>query len=562
MRRPIVRLTIVGLLVQLLVAPNARADRLALRDGTTLDGATSVDETTQTILIQSTRGGVQFKDRISFSRALAVETPDQRLSWLSAEAEVVEASRVLWTATERGRYLEWTDRALMAGDRMRADRFLDGAMLRGVSGFPITSRRSRIALLRDGGGIDSVGKTLDAEEAGLPSARASLLWSRVALQFPSISEATRVERATTVLAIDPGNAAAIAYRDSLIPEEHRSRFSWKQWAPWWRVLGPGATLQFPPKSGTSAGAMNSVQRELARAATLWNPDVVGLIREGLVVVTCSPPGPGVERVSATTSAVVAYLEDLFRTDTPNYKLAEPAIVWAFRDRDDLWAHLSTHELQSDEIAFRETNGKKLERLAFYLPSVGLTKVLSPDDSGGLENERALSWEVAYTTIRHWQFVRCPRFRLDELAITAELPGYWAFREFEASLAMGDIDPRSGRWVRAQDSRPKDKALLKRRMAGNAIAWADVLDGTYAEFKELELAKSRSVVATERLYAWSAGARLAVEYMLYEAEPAMRRRFADHLTAYCRGDSRRLKSSAAYGLEPEELGRRVDEWASK
>lgn len=563
MRVPLVRSVVAALAVLALGAAPVRGDRVALRDGTTMDGAVTIDFPAKTLVVASAKGGVQVRDKVPFAKALAVETPERKLSWLGDGVDPIEASSVLWNATERVQYLDWADRALNAGDGPRARVLLDAAEKHGATGLAFTSRRMKAASVKPAPGGAEAVKAIDAEVAEFPKVHAALLWSRLEPGFAAMTEAQQVAGANAVLALDPAHGPATAYFKSLVPEEYRGKFTWREWAAWKRVLGKGATLRYPPPLGTPAKGMTVVEKELARAASLWKKDVVGVVRDGLVVIARPPASAGLERVSATAGAVLGFLDEFFRTEAPRHKDVEPVIVWVHRDKDDLWSHLSPLEEGWADSHLRQLNGKKRERAAFFAPDEGLMKVLSPDAPATAEKEAELRQDVAYFSTYDWLHVRCPRFRWSETAQTETAPAFWIATDFVASLCNGAADPATGAWVlpnRDGSTFKNWKVLVE---AQKTIPWADVLDGTGVGYlrmlKELE---KQGEDGSTRFLAWSVEAELAAHYLLYGAEPSLRRKFADHVTAFYLGNAEAMTTRAVYGMDAAELGRKINAWASR
>lgn len=566
MTRPTSVIGAAFVLLLLGVAP-ARADRVALRDGTTMDGTVVIDAATRTLVVGATKGGMQVKDKVPFDKALAVETPEQKLTWLAAEGDLVEASRVLWIATERERYLEWADRALKAGDGLRASRLIDAAEKRGATGYAVKSRRQKCVAARpataSAAAAAETAKAIDAEEAALPKARAALLWARLEGRWASLPDAKRVEYGEAILALDPGHAPVTAWFTSLVPEAFRARFTWKEWAAWRRVLGESGTLRSPPPVGATAKGMSAIDKELARAASIWKKDVVGVVRDGFVLIARPPVGPGLERAAATSTAVFAFLEDFFRTPTPSHKDAEPVTIWVHADHNDLWAHLSPVEERWADARLRQRDGKRRERAAFFSPDEGLTKVLSPDAPGTAEREEAMRADLAYFTTYHWLYARCPRFRWNETRESLKAPCFFIATDFVSAVCRGSVDPAHGAWRLADRKGVVFENWRKLKELRKTAFWTAVLDASGEDFEALvAAAASKDEAAALQLLAYSVQSELAACWFLYGADEGVRRKFADHVTDYFLGRADEKTVKSVYGVEPVEIGRRIDEWASR
>ena len=565
MTRPTIALGAAFAVLLLAIAP-VSADRVALRDGSTMDGTVVVDVPGKTIVVASTKGGMTVRDKVPFDKALAVEAPDQKLSWLASEGDLAEASRVLWIATERTRYLDWADRALKVGDGPRATRLLDEAEKRGAIGFPLKSRRQKAAAAKPSAAPSPAAieatKAIDVEEAALPRLHAALLWSRLEGRWAALADTKRAEYGELILSLDPGHAPVGAWFASLVPEEFRGRFTWKEWASWRRVLGASGTLRDPPRAGVKARDMSAIDKELARAAAIWKKDVVGVVRDGFVLIARPPAGPGLERAAATSTAVFAFLEDLFRTPTPTRKDPEPVSVWVHADRNDLWAHLSPIEENWADDHLRGVDGKKREHAAFFSPGEGLTKILSPDVPGSAEREAEIREDLAFCTTFHWLYARCPRFRWIETRESDKAPCCFVSSDYLVSaVCRGAVDAK-GAWTlpdHASVAFRNWKALKELR---KAAAWANVLDASQKDFRALAAAAGPNDTEVSAYDAYAVQARLAAYWFVYGADDGVRRKFADHATDYFLGRADEKTVRSVYGVDPAELGRRIDEWASK
>lgn len=570
LRHPVLACGLALAVLALAVVP-ASADRVALRNGTTLDGAVVVDAKTRTIVVTSTRGGMQVKDKVPFASALAVETPDRKLAWVASEQDLVEASDVLWVAAERVRYLEWCDAALKAGDGPRAARFLAAAEKRGATGYIVQQRRQKAAVVKppaaqSAAAAEAAAKAaqaVDAEEAALPKAQAALLWSRLEGSWAGLPEARRIALGERILALDPAHGPVKAWFVSLVPEAYRARFGWKEWGTWKRVLGASGTLRYPPPLDAPARGLTPTEKELARAASIWKKDVVGVVRDGLVLIARPPAGPGLVRAATTSAAVFAFLETLFHTPTPKYKDSELVTVWVHSDRNDLWSHLSPVEEAWADRHMRHANGKHRERSAFFSPNEGLTKIFSPDEPDSAAREAEIRQDLAYFTTYHWLYVRCPRFRWLDTGTSEKAPGCFIESNLVDAVCGGGVDPATGAWTLLTRTGTAFESFKELKRTGQALAWESVLDASGADLmKLLEGATKQGEAGLRRALAWFVQAELATHWFLHGADAGMRGAFVDQVTDYFLGRAEGRTVKAVYGLDAAELGRRIDAWATK
>ncbi len=314
--------------------------------------------------------------------------------------------------------------------------------------------------------------------------------------------------------------------------------------------------------GATAKGMSATDKELARAASIWKRDVLGVVRDGFVLIARPPAGPGLERAVATSTAVFAFLEDLFRTPTPARKDPEPVSVWVHADRNDLWAHLSPIEERWADDHLRGLDGKKREHAAFFSPGEGLTKILSPDIPGTPEREAEIREDLAFCTTSHWLYARCPRFRWTETHESEKAPCCFVQADYLVSaVCRGAVDAKGG-WALPDHAGVVFRNWKALKEMRKAAAWANVLDVSQKDLRALAAAAGENDTEVSEFDAYATQARLAALWFAYGADEGVRRRYADHLTDYELGRADLKTVRSVYGVDPVEFGRRIDEWASK
>jgi hypothetical protein len=562
-RHPVLAWGLAVAVLGLAVVP-ASADRVALRNGTTLDGAVVVDAKTRTIVVTSTRGGMQVKDKVPFASALAVETPTGS-SPGGLEQDLVEASGVLWVAAERVRYLEWCDAALKAGDGPRASRFLDAAEKRGATGYIVQQRRQKAAVVKPPAAQSAAAeaaakaaKAVDAEEAALPKAQAALLWSRLEGSWAGLPEARRIELGERILALDPAHGPVKAWFVSLVPEGYRARFGWKEGARGsvcWAHPAPCATRRpSTPRPWADADGEGA-----ARAASIWKKDVVGVVRDGLVLIA-RPPAARLVR-AATTSAAVFASRPSSHADPQAQGLGAGHCLGPQRSERPLVAPLSRGG-GVGRPAHAPRERKAPRAIGVLLAERGahedlLARRAGLGGAGGRDPAGSRLLHHLPLALRPLPAVPVAGHRhLGEGAglLHREQPRRRGLRG-RGGPGHGRLDaphPHGNRLRELQGAQRTGQALRGRACS--------TLRGRSHEAPEG--ATKQGEAGLQRAVAWFVQAELAAHWFLYGADAGVRGAFADQVTEYFLGRAEGRTVKAVYGLDAAELGRRIDAWATR
>ena len=576
MRRAFGRAWVVAL-VATLGSAEARADRVVLEDGTVLEGTTTLDTAANEVVVTTVRGGLPTRKKVPLSTCFAIEGPDGTLTWLRGSARLRPALTALADARERDRLLALAADAAAAQDAPLVRRLVDRATALGATGSKVESLRKLAAGLEarkaqpKADACDRIAKAVEA----FPRERAAYLWERASATWKDLSEGERDAFADLVLSLDASHAGAAAHLESQVPEALRARVKASEWRGWKKVLGAGTQLRFPPSDRAPEKGLSELDKELGRAAFTWQKDVVGIEGEGWLVVARPPARPALEEAVATTRALVAYLEALFRTDVKRRAPPTHVVVYVHGDRRDLVAGMSRAErershrfgvdIDVEEAWYGEQTGEteeeKKERLeaplGFFDSDERVTRMHLPD-AGRTERMRR---RLARLLVTHWFVARCPRFIETDYASNSDSPSAWVTNAFDDAIAEGKVDA-SGAWTFPP---PKSAEHVKLLIEGGlTMPWDKVFAASSREVSafDTEWRKGRAGISATELTAWWEQATATVHYLLEADNGAYHRRLADHVVAGWVGPPSRMSVDAAYGLTAEALGARVEEWARR
>jgi len=461
--------------------------------------------------------------------------------------------------------------ALRAGDLALIQRLIERAEERGAESRALDSARAACDRMAAGSRppVPDPGRiaAIEREE------RATL--ARPALELVARARATRDEELRLALlrrVLEPGDAAAAevepgaraeaaALVRSLLPPgiavvEPFDAASWLEFLVA-RSRTPLA-VRLPPPSGRPPGASDDPRGAiLARETAAWRTDLVGYESERLFVVT--PPGrPGaVAHALAVGELACDVLEEVFDVRGPRAD-DEPLTVLLYESQEE-YVRESQRERSLPEVARGWMAGH-------YSPAENLSRMFVPADDASL----ARMLEVyAHELTHHWLAARAP-FRSSRSGGNAnpELPGYWIAEGFATLVEELDLDPERGTWS-VDNPRAESLDTLANVRDDQLLAWDVVFGASKRSFGELSAEPDREVALAWRLGARAAKSEVhlfyaqagaACHWLFHGADEAERARLLAYLRAWYEGDAEALDVRRAFGLTPEELGRRTLEFA--
>jgi hypothetical protein len=302
--------------------------------------------------------------------------------------------------------------------------------------------------------------------------------------------------------------------------------------------------------------------------------VIGIEGDGFVVVVRPPARPALEEAVAETRAVLAYLDDLFRTSAKRRAPPSLVVLYVQADRREVVGSMSGAERRrSEEFGIdldveeawhppgETTAEKKPERpFGFFDTDERVTRVHWPDEERTDRSRRLL----ARLLVHHWLMARCPRFLESDLAYRKDAGAEWMSGLFIGAVGDGAVDPATRAWTVPPPTSQSAENIVILLDGGLALPWATVFGATMREVDamDVEWRVGRDGSQASERGAWWAQGTAAIQYLLEADGGAYRSRVADQLAAGWVGQVDRLSVEAAYGMSAETLGSRVEAWARR
>jgi hypothetical protein len=315
-----------------------------------------------------------------------------------------------------------------------------------------------------------------------------------------------------------------------------------------------------PSDPQEHGAPPAEVEVLNRETRLWRGDLNGYRSDRLLLIT--PPGrPGaVARALEIGERICDVLEEIFTPLGRARSGGEPLVVFLYETRDE-YILQSRREGSLPEAALGWTAGH-------YSPTENLSRMFVPEDD---EASRRLLGTYAHELAHHWLATRSPfAGGADRMRTQEELAGFWIVEGFASLIEELRIDPRDGSW-QAGDPRSSSLDILANAAPAQCLPWERLVELSAQGLAGLSASRDRPIPLTWRLGALAPRSEIQLFYAqsgalchyLFAAEGGRRRAaLLGYLRAWYRGEEQELDVTAAFGLDPETLGRRVVEYAER
>ncbi len=539
-----------------LAAGTAGADRVVLKDGTVVEGDAVVESAANRITLSFRKGGMLQKRAIPFADAIAVERTDGTLAWVDVPDSVPLACHALWDVSLRDRVLDLAAQAVTAGDANLATRLLAEAEHKGAPKAKVEGVRRQIAktAAEKPALVQADVDRIVAAEKGLPLEEAAWCWTRYVPLLKDADAARQIAWARDVLSMDPKHAAATERLAGLMPKDLAGKMALADWLGWVDALGGSVVLRLPPGPKEPEQGMDSVTRELGRAAATWRKDVVAVVGADLFIVTPPPPRKGVAQCLKAGEAVCALLEALFRSDAPRPRDREKMPLLLYASREEYLAQDAKTARQRGENPAEDVE----ETLALYSAQDALSRVSWVEKPGSATVEGTFPMVLA----AQWLANRCPRFSPAERHASAS--GCWVDVAIGEVVGEGTVDVDRGRWTEAGKDARSVGFTVSLSDAELALPWKTVFEIGAKERRALSSAPHRGRNDSMASEAWAFTKQAsAAGHFLFSADGGKRRKaFVDYVVDYATGKEDRLDVKAAFGASAEEIGAQVVAWGRK
>jgi hypothetical protein len=299
--------------------------------------------------------------------------------------------------------------------------------------------------------------------------------------------------------------------------------------------------------------------DMERARTLWRKDLFGVETSRIVLITSLREPEIVGKCLRLSGLTYEALNALFATDAPRRDEPDPLVIYLYESLEEYVAKSKEGVGGGGGFPLRLT-------LGHYNPADNVSRFYWFDRP---DAERSVTTTFVHELTHHWIDRANPRFHFREMNRSGATPGFWIVEGFARFVEESVFDPASGRWshfdphsgvLDTVDTLAKKNALMP---------WEKLYPLTQDEFQTL--GKEFHIPCRRR---WSIGqvgfsetnlfyqqAGATCHFLYWGEEGKYRQPLLDYVTAYYTGKAEATSVKNAFGLEPAELGKKVEAYAA-
>jgi hypothetical protein len=521
-------------LALLLLAALARADVAVGANGEVWRGAAEIRREEEVAVVGT--------KRIPLGELYLVEKDDGTLLYAPDFAARVRGYEYLAREHERGAYVELVREAVQVRDFVLARLLLEKAERAGLSSAEAGKLKAKI-------------EAAEKKDSAKGEVRSERLAKEAAVHEAHFGELL-AKRAQ--VALDGGADGARLLREALraAPDSELAATLLAKIAPGGFAIGGARTWLDWHLDLESAGARIVAGPEpmLDEAQDRWRKDLHGVHADPILLITPVEDSHVVGRCLAHGRLTCRALSELFATEKPVRSADRPMKVFLFESQK--------------EYATTTGTGGKVEEPAFlmwtaghYDPGDGVSRFYWHKDP---DAERRIVGTCVHELTHHWLQERNPRARASD---RPDQPGFWIVEGFATLMEEGEFDVETGRWD-LFNPRSRSLDVLRSAGEGRLIPWADFYALSQIDFAtlppddqmqfSLEWNLMPTIVSTRRLFYEQAAA--TCQFLYHAEDGKYRGRLIDYVCDYYDGKADRLSVVKSLGWSPEDLGRRVLEFA--
>jgi hypothetical protein len=363
-----------------------------------------------------------------------------------------------------------------------------------------------------------------------------------------------------VLASDPKHEAATAYVNTLVPKRWKVGDG-RTWVDWEIEVLPGRERMLRRRNP-----------DMERARTFWGrSDLHGVeTRVGnteIVLITPKTEAGIVAMCVRLSRLTCASLEKMFRIENPAREDADPLVIYLYENKQE---YIDTSK--------RGMGGGPAQELGVtaghYTPRENISRFFWPGNHSGAA--RSVRDTFVHELTHHW-IERCnPRWHARDLSSMRErvqTPGYWIVEGFAVFIQEGRYDQERSTWTHFNPHAHTLDIVSALSESGELIPWDEVYPLTQAQFHGPLRATATKLHARAKcrwtlrpvplskivLFYQQSGATC---HFLYWGENGKHRdKLLQYVTDFYTSKRERTNIESAFGMTPEELGKKVEAYAT-
>jgi len=532
-----------------------------LRDGTSHTGVFRVTENELVEIV--TRGEVKSERSRPLPDVLYAESESEVPVYYDAQDDVVRfANRLQEAHLSRG-YAKLAADAASTRDPALIGRLLGEAWQRGADNKKLESvERSLNKLLKRPRKINAARvKKVRADEAALLASSADILWRRVNKLDDKVHSTAKLGFLRALLELDPKHSEATAAVRAMLPEGLRPKAGFEP-LDWLDLV---QAVQVTPVSVVEARISSErktpEQLSLLRARRAWRKDLIG-IQSGRLLIISSLARPGrIARTLSMGELVCDKLEAVFAAARKQRMTFRRMEIWLCENQQEYMALMGDPKGDSHVrwSAGHYDDGWRCSRM--FVPE-------------GKEAFARVHRVFAHELTHQWIEERCPVIIEQERVLDRVLvPGFWIVEGIASFVEEFRYDPELGK---VDEANPRSETIdilgaLLERGGAPLIPWKALF--AYSQYGMHRKTSPKPDARVTVHSHWRLGtaaplspmnlfylqATAACHYLYHAENGKYRQRLIRYVGDHYMGRKANLSVEKAFGLTPEELGRRSLDW---
>lgn len=477
-----------------------------------------------------------------------VEGANGKLLWTSDYTSRMRGYEFLARDEVREAAEKLLRRALAYRDQKTARKLFDIAQDHGLAGSKTESARKKLlALEKKGSKPLAKAKTLPPEIEKLTRIHTDLLLARAQLELAQ-DEKRGLVMLRDILRLNPMHEGALVELRKRAPKRFPLGNA-RVWLDWHlEVERHGAKF-------TDSDTFN-----MRQARKYWRKDLHGIEIGPILVITPVTDARTLGRMLGCCAITSNILASFFADYPKRRKKVDPLRIFLYESREEYKKESTAFKPRQDTSFLKFSAGH-------YSGDEGISRLFWVRDR---TMESRIVGTAVHELVHHWLADANPAYNHVEGRRSARTPGFWIIEGIAEFMSEGVYDLDTGAWSLFDRRAPSLDTVHTLAPSKILIPWRLLLTGSAVEFwalpKEIGIDVRRRwslggerVSVTHLWYMQSA----AVCHYLYHAENGKHRKalakyIVDHYTRQ-RGF---MDIKRAFGMTPEELGRRVEAYATK
>jgi len=423
----------------------------------------------------------------------------------------------------------------------------------GLGGRDVEKARKNLLRLETRPGRRSPKADAIAEQTkALAQIHPDLFFVRTKLEL-KVSRANGLRMLRDTLRMAPNHAGALAKLTSFAPKNFAlgNARVWLDWHLDVEVLG--------------AKLATRDSFNMRQALKHWRKDLNAIESGVVLVITPVTDSRILGRTLGCCRMTTDLLAELFGVYPVRRKKVDPLRIFLFENREE-YVRESGGNRPAKDNAFLEWSA------GHYSPGEGISRLYWVTNRNA---ESRIIGTAVHELTHHWLADANPAYNRAEGSRSARCPGFWIIEGFAEFMEEGNYNLDQGTWSlfdRRADSLDTIVALTgsSRTRSSPLIDWKTLYGGTSLTFWALDKKMDISVRRRWKLGAdivsktqlWYVQSAATCQYLYHAEDGKYRRALLDYVVHHYTGKAKLMPIQKAFGMSPEALGKRVEEFARK